>query len=242
MYDFLKNLAEPTPRWLEEYSEANGFPNEAFFGSRIVFYPGSGSDGHAVKVFGSTRSAHCFVYADYGMSLDRLKAEIAHPNHGFLGYHVLASHIMRLADVFPDGLHSTGHPRADSFAKEEPFCLFAVFERNEELHDNHGASRFALLFIAADAIAVYRSMFCQGVDAKPPFAILLQDHGFGGNYDRFGGGGLMEEFASRYSVFPDFLLIADNTEPWADYARVPGTRGEHGGMHSHLRYLYRRLD
>ncbi len=30
----------------------------------MVFYPGGGDDGHPVRLFGSSRAAFCFVYAD----------------------------------------------------------------------------------------------------------------------------------------------------------------------------------
>ena len=30
--------------------------------------------------------------------------------------------------------------------------------------------------------------------------------GFGGNYDRFGGGGLLEKIITEHSCFPDFVL------------------------------------
>jgi hypothetical protein len=65
VYDYLKKDKEPIPRWLLEIKEGDPFPYQDFFASRIVYYPGSYTDGHAVKVFGSTHSAHSFVYVDY---------------------------------------------------------------------------------------------------------------------------------------------------------------------------------
>jgi hypothetical protein len=54
IYEYLKNDKETIPTWLLEIKEGDKFPREDFFKSRIVFYPGSYTDGHAVKVFGST--------------------------------------------------------------------------------------------------------------------------------------------------------------------------------------------
>ena len=54
MYEYLKNDQEPIPTWLLEIKEGDKFSRDDFFSSRIVFYPGSYTDGHAVKVFGST--------------------------------------------------------------------------------------------------------------------------------------------------------------------------------------------
>jgi hypothetical protein len=65
VYDYLKKDKESIPRWLLEIKEGDPFPYQDFFASRIVYYPGSYTDGHAVKVFGSTHSAHSFIYVDY---------------------------------------------------------------------------------------------------------------------------------------------------------------------------------
>jgi hypothetical protein len=69
---------------------------------------------------------------------------------------------------------------------------------------------------------------------------VLQDHGFGGNYNRFGGGGILERIASRTNCFPPFLLIAEDTIPWTGYVRVPDVEGSVGGMHRTIRFLYQR--
>ena len=48
---------------------------------------------------------------------------------------------------------------------------------------------------------------------------LLQDHGFGGNYDRFGRGGLLEKIMNASKVYPHFILTSyDN--PYDGYAKV----------------------
>ena len=52
MHEYLKNDQETIPTWLLEIKEGDKFPRDDFFKSRIVFYPGSHTDGHAVKVFG----------------------------------------------------------------------------------------------------------------------------------------------------------------------------------------------
>jgi hypothetical protein len=53
------------PSWLDDFANGDAFERESFFASRIVYYPSSGTDGHPVKLFGSTHSAHSFVYAAY---------------------------------------------------------------------------------------------------------------------------------------------------------------------------------
>ena len=46
--------SEPMPVWLSSFTPGSAFDRSAFFSSRLVFYPGSGNDGHAVQVFASS--------------------------------------------------------------------------------------------------------------------------------------------------------------------------------------------
>jgi hypothetical protein len=69
---------------------------------------------------------------------------------------------------------------------------------------------------------------------------VLQDHGWGGNWDKFGRGGLLEKVAGQCSAFPEWLLVADNTEAWDGYVRVPDVAGSPGGRNRDNRFLYRR--
>lgn len=247
LYEYLRGRRENTPAWLDQFRDGAPFSHREFFGSRVVYYPGSGTDGHPVKVFGSTHSAHSFVYADYGVTQPNLEAELGHPRHGFRGYHRLARLQLRERDLVPSGW--TPHVHAGEVSPDRygfgavaaaPFGFLEVLERDHELDDNHGARRLAILFLGADGIAGYDALFCQGVGHPPPFAVLLQDHGFGGNYDRFGRGSLLERIASDCDVIPRWLLVAENTDPWNGFERVPDVDGDRGGMHGDLRFLHER--
>jgi hypothetical protein len=84
-------------------------------------------------------------------------------------------------------------------------------------------------------------LFCQSRNKSTPFAILLQDHGFGGNYDKFGRGGLMEKIAAHAKIKPTYLLVGENTEPWLEYSKLENIIADHGGMHNSARFLYKIL-
>jgi hypothetical protein len=73
-----------------------------------------------------------------------------------------------------------------------------------------------------------------------PFALLLHDHGFGGNYDKFGRGGLMDSIAIHAQIKPTYLLVDYNTRPWRDYTKLEDVAGDHGGMHDMAQYLHKR--
>lgn len=246
MYEYLRQQPEHLPTWLSQFSPGDTFPREQFFASRVVYYPGSGTDGHPVEVFGSTHSAHCFVYADYGVTQATLEQELE--DHGFHGYHRLSRLQLHEADLVPQGwtahvdLNEVPHDR-NMFAAvaDAPFGFLEVLEREQELSDAHGPPRLAILFLGADGAATYDALFCQGDGVPAPFALVLQDHGFGGNYDRFGANGLLERIAERCEVVPQWLLVADNTRPWKGFERVPNVDCDRGGMHNHLRCLYRRF-
>jgi hypothetical protein len=233
------------PGWLERFNPGAAFGREQFFASRVVYYPGSGTDRQPVKLFGSTHSAHCFVYADYGVDRPTVEAELEHPGHRFRGYHTVARVNLTERDFSPRGW--TPHVGPAEVARERypsalasAFGFLEVLERDQERDDGHGARRLAILFLGADGIAAYDALFCQEDSVSAPFALVLQDHGFGGNYDRFGRCGLLERLATRCEVMPRWLLVGENTEPWAGFVRVPGVEGDRGGMHAHLRFLYER--
>lgn len=242
--EYLRENPEPMPGWLSQSTNGDSFPRAAFFGSRIVYYPGSGTDGHPVKLFGSAHAAHCFVYVDYGRTQEELEMALEHPEHGFLGYHRLARVHLRERDLVPDGWKSHVAPdelnvaSARNFATvaEAPFGFLEVLERSLD----HGAKRLAILLLGADGIATYDALFCQNQKQRPPFSVVLVDHGFGGNYGRFGRDGLLERIAQRCEVLPELLLVAEYTEAWKGFERVPGVERDRGGMHNERRCLYTR--
>jgi hypothetical protein len=244
-YEYLRRMSEPVPPWLDEFTSRHTFRRQPFLASRVVYYPGAGTDGHPVRLFGSTHCAHCFVYADYGLARTDVEAQLEHPRRHFRGYHSLARLNLAEHDLTPGGWIPHVHPgdvAPDRYRfAAPPFGFLEVLERDQGFDDKHGARRLALLFLGADGIAAYDALFCQP-HSTSPFAVVIQDHGFGGNYDRFGRGGLLDGIASRCDAVPRWLLVAENTDPWDGFGRVPGVGGDPGGMHATPRFLYKRCD
>ncbi len=242
---YLSREKEDLPDWLQNPENREDFNYANFFSSRVVFYPGSGFDGHPIRLFASTHSAHCFVYADYMVTEDKIKEELS--NCSFRGYRLLQRHQLEEHDLSrrgwvqhipPDWI---GRYRGDMhhFVRTRPYGFLDIYERNPELDDTHGAFRFAIIFLGSDGIAAYDALFCQAYSMRPPFAMMLQDHGFGGNYDKFGDGGLLERIAVNCNVYPEYMLVAKRgTRVWDGYIRV-SNKPTHGGMHSSPRFLYR---
>jgi len=244
--DYFRQFPEQCPGWLADYNAGDAFSRDDFFGSRIGFYPGAGNDGHIVRLLGSTHSTHCFVYVDYGVTQETHEAEMQHAVRGFRGYHSLAQLQLQQNDLVPHGWapHIQDHDLPQGGAHKipatvQPYGFLQILERDQDLTDEHGAHRLAILFLGADGIASYDALFCQA-NATSPFAALIQDHGFGGNYNHFGRNGLLERVAVRANIFPEYLIVADGTTPWEGYALVPDLDGERGGQHQMLRRLYKR--
>jgi len=186
---------------------------------------------------------------DYGLTQGYLEQELGDLVHGFRGYHTLSRLQLRESDLAPSGwtphVHAGEVPQnRHSFATvaTAPFGFLEVLERDLEFDDSHGPRRLGIIFLGADAIAAYDALFCQERGTSRPFAIVLQDHGFGGNYDRFGKGGLLERISRRCGVAPQWLLVGENTDPWDGFQRVVNVEGDLGGMHNQLRFLHERRD
>lgn len=251
LHRYLRRHKEPCPEWLNNFKKGGKFNREQFFSSRVVYYPGSGSDGHPVKLFGSTQSAHCFVYVDYLFEETRVQAhldgEVPRSDRGcrpFRGYHSLARLPLSEADLAPTGwIQHVHHLERTRFSSNfKPYAFLEILELDEDFDTAHGAHRLAILFLGADGIASYDAFFCQRNEINPPFAALIQEHGFGGNYDKFGRGGLLERIALECKVFPKFLLVAEGSTPWVGYEKMPQLSGSVGGVAYKTRFLHERVE
>ena len=111
-------------------------------------------------------------------------------------------------------------------------------ERDSDKDEAFGAKRFAISFLFADGIATYFQLFCMEYK-KAPWIFLLQDHGFGGNYDKFGKGGLLDAIIMKNEIHPQFVICADNTRIWDGYKEITELPPINDGKHN-PRMLYRK--
>jgi hypothetical protein len=247
LYEYLSKHKEDCPEWLNKIEPIKPVFNKIdFFNSRIVFYPGSGVDGHPIKLFGSSHSAHCFIYSDYMAEKDQITAVLDGDGVGYtspvLGYHSLLRIDLKMEDLTSDGWRShLDRPINFRPPSIKPYGFVEILERNADLDDDHGAKRLAILFLGSDGHATYDALFCQNNGVLPPFCLFIQDHGFGGNYSDFGHGGLMHQIALKTRVLPDWLIVSTNSSPWEGYQVVPDVNGDLGGMHMDMRKLYRKV-
>lgn len=245
MVEYLKKHFEKCPEWLIKHKKGDKFNRVGFFESRVVFYPGHGSDGHPIRIFGKAHAAHCYVFADYLMTKDEVAKDLESPTEGFKGYSKLDRIDLSERDLVPNGWQPSA--RADgvsnSFGSIKSYGFLEIMERKEDFDDSHGPHRLAVLFLGADGVATYDALFCQITSPMPPYAVLLQDHGSGGNHNKFGAGGLLEEIAISSNVFPEMLVAGiSNTRVWKDYEQVPSVNFSVGGMHANKRFLFKKCE
>ncbi len=243
--DFLSENPEPNPEWLR--AGPRKFDRTEFFSMRTLYYPGFGDDGQPVRLCARAHAAHAFVYVDYGVSQKVISDKVYDSKQGFKGYKVETEKSLREGDLRPNGWNPHVDPSKvtgthANFATADPYAWFVVLRRKDcEGYDGtHGPQRLAGLFVGGDGIATYDALFCQDDGTPAPFLVVVQDHGSGGNWDKFGRGGKLEQIARKCEALPEHLLVGENTKPWKGYIECEGAVPEPGGQHGHLRQLYSR--
>ena len=240
----LQHHREASPDWLRE--RVSEFDRTAFLGSRTVYYPGSGEDGQPVKLCALSHSAHAFIYVDYGVSKETIQDRLRwFGGDGFRGYSIEYEQTVSERKLRPGGYqpHVKKSELPDEFyrfASVMPYALFVVLKRDDDIDDSHGPMRLAILFVGGDGYATYDALYCQEDGTPPPFLVVIEDYGFGGNANRFGRGGLLEKIARQCDVLPRCMVVGHG-EPWSGY-EDSGADAEPGGMHGHPRRLFCRED
>ncbi len=239
--DVLKQDRVAQPEWLDV--DKPRFDRNEFFSTRTVYYPGCGDDGQPVKLCALSHSAHTFVYVDQGFDWETWYRRLSTPNNRFRGYEKIYDEEVSENQLRPNGWRpNIGQHEgrgSDLFSESfvSPFARFVVLERQCS-DENHGPRRFSVLFIGGDGIASYDALYCQKDNTPPPYLVLIQDHGFGGNYDRFDRGSLLELIARRTETFPKFLLVGKGSEHWSGYSRIDAIV-DPGGMWGIPRSLFK---
>ena len=252
------NYREPTPDWLMAIDKDSEIPWKQFFESRTVFYPGAGMDPHTVEVFGGGHCAHCFINVDYldmktGIEFktrqrsfsekDLEKDEAIRQAHEyydlskplFPGYSLVFSRSLSEGEFFamfdnpysyrrdPDLQRFNSRSDFDNYGH---FVKFYVFERNAECENPHAVERFALLYLGADAFPVFNAVYVQG--RANLFAAIIEDYGFGCQYERFGNRELLHEMAKKANVFPELIMSRDGYGVWKNYTLIEGVERSRG--------------
>ena len=157
----LKKCPEPLPEWLQK--PAPRFDRASFFGSRTVYYPGFGNDGHPVSICARAHAAHAFVYVDYNVSKETVSKRVNRiGDPGFVGYEVEHEEEVSESDLRPGGwpqhVEKRDLPQDPYwFANVTPYGLLVVLKRREDRDGSHGPERLALLYGSSVATDMRRT-------------------------------------------------------------------------------------
>lgn len=249
----LKNFVESEQTFAAVPNTADGFDSATFFRSATAYYPGSSNDGFLIEHLNKAHACSKFIYVDYfGFDLDKLQTGLKDKAAGykFNGYRLVKSQSLHQSQLLSRPFRPSVSVDASCmyFVSDRPgFALWAKFEK--ESSEVSGADFFEILFVHGDGIATYDALFSPQNGAYPtPLVVLVEDYGFGGNYDSFGKGGLLEKIAKTNGICPEFLIVGNhfdisplqNYGPWQNYVWMSEVESEFGGMHKHERRLYRK--
>ena len=240
---YLSQFKEEMPEWLSNYRRGSKVTFSDIMSGRVGYYPGSEYDRNLIEVGIKSHTIHSFLHVDYGVSKKDLLDHLYQDNF-IKGYHIIGRKNWKEKDFLPNGQYPLNIDlqgrTPKSFIDEKPYCITLIMGRNANLGDEWGVKRFAITYLFADGITYYYQLFCKEYK-KAPWMFLLQDHGFGGNYDIFGKYGFLDEIITKNGIRPGFVLCADNTPIWEGYDLVTGLPPVHGGMHHFERRLYRNI-
>jgi hypothetical protein len=215
------------PDWLSASSEEFQFTKQlsnSFISSRVVFYPGSGVDYAPIELF--KQSAHGYLYVDYLTDLDSTPPI---PNCKLL--HQQALTIGEIAeslgldpnqaafsreDLTPNETHDVDYFFAGQNIPESRLLggRWSVWERNEVLIGETHHPRFALLQLHAEAVWVFKGLWCTREQRPKLFALYLGRDST--NWTHWRPGGWLFRLAVNHQVFPDWLRCQPDTK-WPDY-------------------------
>ena len=248
MYEYLSQFKEDVPEWLKNYKEEDDFSFEDVIAGRLAYYPGFGYDGTMLTVGNKSHVVHSFVHTDYMNTRVNIERQINHVR----GYHVIGRKEWNIEEVLPLPEKGTNYRhsydkmigRAGDWIKhwthDTLYLITHIMERDPDRDDEYGAIKFVTTTANIDGFILYLLLFMEKCK-RAPWLFLLQDHGFGGNHNRFGKGGWMERLMEVSILWPKFV-ISDNkhgTDIWDGYKQIKGVNPVIGGMHHKVRYLWK---
>lgn len=177
--------------WLERFRKQDfmsmPFPLDTLL-TDSVYYPSSGLDGDPVQYLG--KRFQSYLYVDYGVSREDLLQQLE--ERPFRGYEILANRSVTARELAPYGWRPSPPDREDEdpasradVVIKTPYCQWIVFERTPDFEDDHGPSRFSLIYLSADGVAAYQALYWERELSPAVLAIIQPGAGFGGNYTRF---------------------------------------------------------
>ena len=226
--EFFSRDSEEMPAWLASHAVGERVAIGDVLASRTVYYPGSWFDGNPIRTFNKAHAVHAYIYADYGCSAQKVNSELS--DDAFKGYHLYHEQKVSREELAPR--HITYHITEEemrlarsgydmSIAPEDGFSILKIYERDADMGEEHGAKRFAILYIGGDANAVYDVLY--GNTDRSPYACIACAN-MGSGCCCFVKNSLLEAIAMRTNRYPKYLICRDGLG-WAKYRMLRTVSG-----------------
>jgi hypothetical protein len=191
-------LKEEIPYWLQHHQIGVKPSLSDFFASRVVYCPLGLLSGQQVKLFNSTHSAHCYLYVDDRTEKKSLDQSIY--GRGFMGYDIMDTFEYAEEELMPRG--------CQFHFSEDSYRTMFIMKRQDRYDDFYGAGRFALLYVKADAVATYKSLFGNQYYSTP-FCLSIND-----DIGELREGGTLERYIEENHISPQYYLFRESSRPW----------------------------
>lgn len=165
---------------------------------KALFYPGAGNDVTPIKLFVENSSVTDVHYADYDSR--KMSIEILQKSLGD-GWKVEIVKNLNPQDLGQKSWDDFWHPNPKSKRFENPDTAYGI---HFSLVTPKGKTA-QLFYWGTEAIKTYYLLLLNGIT---PNIIVLQDHGFGGNWTVFGTvKSKMYGIAKVENCMPDYLFV-----------------------------------
>jgi hypothetical protein len=202
-------------------------PDNTKKNGEILYYPGAGTDYGPFIRFSEQTALKTVIYADYGTKKDKATEFLS----AIPGWSVEQVSNLQPQDL---GLVASWEqfwpvdPESRKFAKPD-----SAFGLRAKLVRQHDGISVDFIYLATEAAQTYANLLLAGLR---PTIVVLQDHGFGGNWTKFGGHA--ELFEQAQVALPRYLLVAKGTGVWPGYTQISGGHADAGQMHSFERAIF----
>jgi hypothetical protein len=199
----------------------------------VLYYPGGGTDFKTLKLFVEKTSINQVYYSDYSAN----KLDIANLVSKLGEDWTLIHQSDLIPKDFNQNKWSDFWYNLESAVKhgqpENAYALKLNF-KNDVL-----GKEFVLYYLGTEAIKTYHILLNNDIKLD---VIVLQDHGTGGNWSKFGIGGdeKMYGLGKASANLPSLLFVGKKTDPWYDYIQITPFEGEYGSA-GHPRALFQKV-
>lgn len=197
----------------------------------VLYYPGAGTDYGPLQHFALQLDLAVAVYVDYLSTPEQIRTMLRS----------VTPTVPELRRVSPRDLGCRAW--ADFWPDQERSLMFARpsrafgFQCDLQIHPDRSTR---LIYLATEGHQTFGRLLGT---ALQPDLVVLQDHGFGGNWRDFGGDSPMYSMAQAAGALPPMLFSAgENTRVWEGYKAVAEPVLLAGQMHHYERRLYQLRD